>query len=175
MTTNPTKASILWPSTLPASTILFVTRQWPKPHAWENGQAPPKQENVPVRKVKITTHSAMGGPTSASNPTMATIGLSPEKRGKKCKPSYIIYAQLATCPFPLNPNWSEENKYYYPPEPKYVLSSEETIPILVTGENNSEQEKRKEKEESIENRRIVVGIGHHLPRLCVDEPMYKLQ
>ena len=61
-------------------------------------------------------------------------------------------------PSPANPNWSEENKYYYPPEPKHIAGYKETIPILVTGESKSEQQKKKEEEERIEHRRIVEGI-----------------
>ena len=119
----------------------------------ENGQAPPKQENVPVRKVTITIPSALGGPPSASNSTTATVMQSPEKRSEKCKASCTICAQLATCPSPANPNWSEENKYYYPPEPEYIPSYKETIQILITGENKREQQRKKEEEERIENKK----------------------
>ena len=126
-TTNPIRVSTLWPSTVLASANLFVTRQWAVASTQENGQAPSKQENVLVRKVTFTIPSAMGGPTSASNSTTATAMQSPEKKSEKCKPFCTICAQLAACPSLANPNWSEENKYYCPPEPKYICSYKEMI------------------------------------------------
>ena len=42
-TTNQTKASTLWPSTVPTSANLLVTRQRPMSPIQKNGQAPPKQ------------------------------------------------------------------------------------------------------------------------------------
>ena len=75
------------------------------PPTQENGQAPPKQENVPVRKVTITILSAMGGSTSANNSTTATGMQSSEKRSETCRISCTICAQLATFPSPVNPNW----------------------------------------------------------------------
>ena len=58
---------------------------------------------------------------------------------------------------PPNPNWSEEDSSYYPPEPEYIPSYEEMIPILVAREDRSEKQRKKEEEERIENRRIVEG------------------
>ena len=158
------------------------------PPTQENGQVPPKQENVPVRKVTITIPSAMGGPTSTNNSTTATVVQSPGKKSEKYKPSCTICAQLATCPSPVNPNWLEENKYYYPLEPKYIPIYEETIPILVTGESKSEQQKKKERKgeknreqkNSGRNRwwwrsRLPVRLRLHLPRLFVNKSVYQLQ
>ena len=122
MTTNPTRASTLWPSMVPVSANLFVTRQWLMTPTQENDQTSPKQENVLVRKVTITISSAMGGPTSANNLTAATVTQFPEKRSKKCKSSCTISAKLATQPSPANTNWLEEYKYYYPHELKHIPS-----------------------------------------------------
>ena len=86
---------------------------------------------------------------------------SPGKKCERCKPSWTFYAQLAACPLPVNPNELEEDRGYYPPEPEYIPSYEETIQILVARKNRSEQQMKKEEEERIENRRIVEGIDYH--------------
>ena len=95
-TTHPTRASTPWPSMVPASANMFVTGQWLMSPTQENGQAPPRQENVPVRTVTITILSVMEGLTSASNSTTTSVVQSPEiTLHYLCPVSYM--------PFPSKP------------------------------------------------------------------------
>ena len=137
--TNPARPTPR-PSMVSALANLFVTRQWPIPHTLISDQAPPKQENVPIRKVTIP--SVMEGSKSASNYCHAV----PREIKQKVQTVMQYLCTNSCTPSPANPDQLEEDRGYYQPEPEYIPSYEEMIPILVTGEDGNKQQRKKEEE-----------------------------
>ena len=113
---NPTRATTPWPSTFLASANLFVTRSWPVPPKKESNPTLAKQKvmeskGASARKIAIS-HSLpfiQQGSTTASNLTTTNITAVPNTQspGKRCNVSCPICTQSASCPSPVDSDWSE--------------------------------------------------------------------
>ena len=123
MMSNPTRATTMWPSTVPASANLFLTRNWPIPPSKESNTALAKQKMVesdlsksesdPVRKTAIShpLPSVQNVSTAATNPATTNITAVPniQSPGRKCKALCLICAKSATCPSQEDSDWLEKD------------------------------------------------------------------